>query len=170
MQLNQFLDRASILPRSGGELCNHSVYSGPAKENSMRSLINDTPAARPDAVLRHFGDKLTFETDCWEVHESLKAPAPDFVVIDVRGPGEFAQAHVPGAINIPYLQITASEIAQCPRKTTFVVYGAGSHCNRADKAAIRLAELQLPVKIMVGGLSGWVEEAFPVDAAIGTPR
>ena len=37
-----------------------------------------------------------------------------------------------------------------PEGTLFVVYCAGPHCNGADRAALKLARLGLPVKIMLG--------------------
>lgn len=131
----------------------------------MSSFVNDTPAAAPSAVLRHFGEKLGFETDCWAVHEGLKATEPDFVLIDVRGSIEFDKGHVPGAINIPYARIPESLLTRHPRGRTFVVYGAGPHCNRADKAAILLADFGMPVKIMIGGISGWREEGFALNVS-----
>ena len=42
----------------------------------------------------------------------------------------------------------------------FVVYCAGPHCNGANKAAVPLARLGLPVKIMIGGVTGWINEGF----------
>ena len=44
--------------------------------------------------------------------------------------------------------------------TVFVVYCAGPHCNGADKAAVRLARLGRPVKKMIGGVEGWIDEGF----------
>jgi hypothetical protein len=55
----------------------------------MSSLVTEVPAAAGDVALRHFEDMLAFETDCWDVHESMKVPAPDFVLVDVRGPASF---------------------------------------------------------------------------------
>jgi rhodanese-related sulfurtransferase len=109
--------------------------------------------------LRHFEDMLRFETDCWDVHESLKAPVRDFTLIDVRGPASFEAGHVAGAVNIPHGKMTASRMAEFP-PTTFVVYCAGPHCNGANKAAVRLARLGLPVKMMIGGVTGWLDEGF----------
>jgi rhodanese-related sulfurtransferase len=40
------------------------------------------------------------------------------------------------------------------------VYCAGPHCNATEKAAIRLAKLRRPVKKMIGGVTGWVDEGF----------
>ncbi len=47
-----------------------------------------------------------------------------------------------------------------PEGTLFVVYCAGPHCNGADRAALKLARLGLPVKIMLGGMTGWEDERF----------
>ncbi len=41
-----------------------------------------------------------------------------------------------------------------------VVYCAGPHCNGADVAALKLAELGRPVKMMLGGLTGWEDEGY----------
>ncbi len=41
-----------------------------------------------------------------------------------------------------------------------MVYCAGPHCNGADVAALKLAELGRPVKMMLGGLTGWEDEGY----------
>ena len=57
----------------------------------MSTYVTETPAAASDKALRHFEDMLRFETDCWDVHEGLKSRAPDFILVDVRGPSWFAK-------------------------------------------------------------------------------
>src|SRR5437868_9142995 len=126
----------------------------------MTTPVTETPAAPGEIAARHFEAMLTFETDCWDVHESLKAEQPDFILVDVRSPLLFAAGHVRGAINIPHGKMTASRMAQYPPERLFVVYCAGPHCNGANKAAIRLARLNLPVKMMIGGVTGWLDEGF----------
>jgi rhodanese-related sulfurtransferase len=78
----------------------------------------------------------------------------------VRSPELYARGHVPGAINIPHGKIIESRMAQYPQETLFVVYCAGPHCNGGHKGAIRLARLSRPVKLMIGGLTGWIDEGF----------
>jgi rhodanese-related sulfurtransferase len=47
-----------------------------------------------------------------------------------------------------------------PPETLFVVYCAGPHCNGAHRGALRLARLGRPVKLMIGGVTGWVDEGY----------
>ena len=56
--------------------------------------------------------------------------------------------------------LTAAELASYPTTTLFVVYCAGPHCNATEKAAIKLARLGRPVKKMIGGVTGWIDEGF----------
>jgi rhodanese-related sulfurtransferase len=127
----------------------------------MASLVTQVRAADSASAAAHFESTLRFETDCWDVHHSLAQPA-DFALIDVRSEALFARGHIPGAINIPHAKIIGSRMADYPPGTVFVVYCAGPHCNGAHRGALRLAQLGRPVKIMLGGVSGWREERFPL--------
>lgn len=131
----------------------------------MTSLVSAVPAADSASALRHFEAALGFETDCWDVHEAL-AHTPDFVLIDVRSPQLYRRGHVPGALNIPHAKIIGSRLVDYPAGTLFVVYCAGPHCNGAHRGAIRLARLGLPVKVMIGGMSGWREEGFALAGSL----
>ncbi|KWF22401.1 rhodanese-like domain-containing protein [Burkholderia pseudomultivorans] len=131
------------------------------------SSVTDVPAADSAAAVAHFEASLQFETDCWDVHDALASGAPDFVLLDVRGPDQYAVGHVPGARNLPRRKIVAGMLADYPADTLFVVYCAGPHCNGATRAAICLARLGRPVKLMIGGITGWLDEGFTLsnDAA-----
>ena len=134
-----------------------------------KSLVSEVPAAPADVALHHFQARLSFETDCWDVHHALTNDRKDFVLLDVRAPEHFAAGHVPTAINIPVGKLTASALAEFPPSTLFVVYCAGPHCNGANKAALRLARLGRPVKEMIGGAIGWLDEGFELIDATGQP-
>jgi rhodanese-related sulfurtransferase len=125
--------------------------------------VTDIPAAPPEEALAHFQALLAFETDCWDVHAGLTAGHPGFVVLDVRSPESFAKGHVPGAVNLPHRRISERTLAAYPADLLFVVYCAGPHCNGADRAAVRLARLGRPVKKMIGGITGWVDEGFSLE-------
>ncbi|MFZ9502919.1 MAG: rhodanese-like domain-containing protein [Beijerinckiaceae bacterium] len=125
----------------------------------MPSAVAAIPAAPSAEAEAHFAASFAFETDCWDVHEAMKA-GPDFVLLDVRGPDAFDRGHVAGAVHLPHGKITASRMEQWPAGTLFVVYCAGPHCNGAARAPLRLARLERPVKIMAGGITGWIDEGF----------
>lgn len=124
------------------------------------SAVAAVPAAPMDQALAHFSARLRFETDCWDTHDSLSKGATDFVLIDVRAPDLYRAGHVPGAISLPHGKMTDRRMAEWPEDTLFVVYCAGPHCNGANKAAIRLARMGRPVKEMIGGITGWLDEGF----------
>ena len=129
----------------------------------MPTNVTAVPAAPAAEAEAHFASEFAFETDCWDVHDAL-AKGPDFVLLDVRSPAMFAKGHVPGALNLPHGKIIESKVAQWPKDTMFVTYCAGPHCNGAARGALRLARLGRPVKIMAGGLTGWVDEGFGLVA------
>ena len=125
------------------------------------SPVSEIPAASPDEAAAHFERLLALETDCWDVHESMKDGAPDFVLLHVNGDqAGFDAGHVPGAIFMHHSTMNEQTLAPYPADTLFVVYCAGPHCNGADRAAARLARLGRPVKKMIGGKIGWLDEGF----------
>ena len=129
----------------------------------MPSSVTQIAAADSATALEHFESCLRLETDCWDVHEALSEGA-DFMLIDVRSPELYAKGHVRGAINIPHGKIIGSRMAQYPQETLFVVYCAGPHCNGAHRGALRLARLGRPVKLMIGGVTGWLDDGYTLEA------
>lgn len=126
----------------------------------MSNAVTLVPAAPSHLAVDHFERQFTFETDCWDTHDALVSGAPGFVLLDVRSPALFASGHIPGAISLPHGKIIASRMAVYPSDTLFVTYCAGPHCNGAARGAARLARLGYAVKLMVGGITGWIDEGF----------
>lgn len=125
------------------------------------SVITEFPAATPQETERHFLRRLSVETDCADVHYAINNEPQDFVLLHVVGSeATFARRHLPGAVHLPHAQMTAERMQAWPAGTLFVVYCAGPHCNGADRAALKLARLGLPVKIMIGGITGWADEGY----------
>ena len=129
------------------------------------SLVTEVRPAASPAALAPFEASLVFETACWDVHHSLATGEHDFVLLDVRGSDKYAAGHVPGAVDLAHRKIIGSTIAQYPPGAIFVTYCAGPHCNGAARAAIRLARLGRPVKIMPGGITGWLDEGFELASS-----
>ncbi|WP_444932729.1 rhodanese-like domain-containing protein [Microbulbifer sp. JTAC008] len=126
----------------------------------MSSAVSRVPAANSQDALNHFQNLLSFETDCWDVHHAVSQNRKDFVLLDVRGEEAYKNGHIQTAESLPYSRINKDKLSEYPSGTLFVVYCTGPHCNATEKAAIRLATLNRPVKKMIGGISGWLDEGF----------
>ncbi len=129
-----------------------------------QSPVTSIPAAAPKTAVAHFQSRLSFETDCWDVNYSIENVVANFILLDVRSPEAYAKGHVPQAINLPTARIRQGSLPTLPEGGVYVVYCAGPHCNGANKAALRIAKLGLPVKEMIGGAIGWVDEGFQLVA------
>ena len=130
----------------------------------MSNAVTAVPAAPPGRALAHFQGLLEFETDCWDTHAALLDGDPGFVLVDARSEALYAAGHVPGAISLPHRKIIGSRMSAYPPDTLFVTYCAGPHCNGAARAAIALARLGFRVKLMAGGITGWLDEGFELES------
>ena len=126
----------------------------------MHSMIARPKPASAHEALEHFQNLLKFETDCWDVHYALNNQLKDFELLDVRSLEVAQKGYIDGATILPYPKINKQTLEQYPLDTIFVVYCAGPHCNATEKAAIKLAKLGRPVKKMIGGVTGWIDEGF----------
>lgn len=131
----------------------------------MPSAVSAILAASSSDAAAHFARGFAFETDCADVHAALRDGERDFVLLDVRGPEAYARGHVPQALNLPQGKLVEAKLKDYPMDTLFVVYCAGPHCNGAQRAALRLAGLGRPVKLMIGGVTGWLDEGLTLAVA-----
>ncbi len=132
----------------------------------MSSAVSRIPAADSKSALAHFENLLANETDCWDVNHAISNNRQDFVLLDVRGEESFEKGHLPESVNLPNWKVKEPALGQYPADTLFVVYCAGPHCNGADKAAVHLAKLGRPVKKMIGGVTGWIDEGFDLVMSV----
>ena len=126
----------------------------------MTNPVTEIPPAAADAVVARYPKRLAFDTDGAAGAAALRGGSPGFILVDVRGPGPYAAGHVPGALSIPRGKLTPRRLEDWPADTLFVVYCAGPHCNGADRAALHLASLGRPVKVMIGGMMDWADEGL----------
>ena len=74
----------------------------------------------------------------------------DEIVLDVRTPEEYAEAHIPGAINVP----NEEPIAELPDKDQIILVYCRSG-NRSKEAAQKLADQGYTNVIEFGGIKDW---------------
>lgn len=135
----------------------------------MSDPVSEVAAAPSEDAEAHFARKLSYETDCWDVHHAMQTGTARFVLLDVRSHALYERGHVPGAVSLPHGKIIGPKMREWPAGTLFVVYCAGPHCNGADKAAWKLSRLGRPVKVMIGGVTGWLDEGFALEQGTSSP-
>lgn len=78
----------------------------------------------------------------------------DEIVLDVRTPEEYAEAHIPGAINVPNEEIGEEPIAELPDKDQLILVYCRSG-NRSKQAAQKLADQGYTNVVEFGGINDW---------------
>ncbi len=84
-------------------------------------------------------------------------------VLDVRTPGEFENAHIPGAYNVPLdtLREHRTELQRHLAEDVVLVCQSGGRAEQAEKA---LAEVGLPgLRVLEGGMAAWQSAGAPVN-------
>ena len=87
---------------------------------------------------------------------------PDHLfVLDVRTPQEYAEGHVPGAVNVPYDQL-AARLAEVPKDKDVVLYCKSGR--RAGIAAdVLAANGYMRLSHLEGDMPAWIEKGRPVE-------
>lgn len=91
-----------------------------------------------------------------------RAGKPDFVLLDVRTPGEFRSERIDGAVLVDYQSGNfRSEVGALDRGKTYLVY---CRTGNRSRGAIRVMEEEgfRNVYHLDGGIVRWMEAGFPV--------
>jgi rhodanese-related sulfurtransferase len=122
------------------------------------------PAPTPEAAMNYFGAELAFEVDPDDLVRDLEAGHTEgYVVVETRAEEAFAQVRIPGAINLPYRDMTPESTKHLDRDLVYICYCESSMCNAATKGALKLAELGFRVKRLSGGITSWIAAGYPVE-------
>ena len=81
----------------------------------------------------------------------------DYIILDVRTPEEFAEKHIPDAINFPNETIGTEEIPELPDKEQLILVYCRSG-NRSKQASEKLVRLGYTNIVEFGGINDWPGE------------
>ena len=85
---------------------------------------------------------------------------PDFVILDVRTPEEFAEEHIEKAVNLDYYSETFPEVLNLLDKNkTYLVYCKVG--GRSGNALDIMAELNFREAYNIGGIIDWKAAGLP---------
>ena len=75
----------------------------------------------------------------------------NYIILDARSPDEFAEGHIPGAINVPNEEIGTAEIAELPDKSQLILVYCRSG-RRSKEASEKLVKLGYTNIVEFGGI------------------
>ena len=150
--------RARFLPNIQNRRQTHVSAANPTKRSTemKRNLILSlalmllggcaAPASQP-----------TYRQISQEEAMSLMQTQTGYIILDVRTPEEFADKHIPGAMNIPNEDIGTEAIPQLPQLDQMILVYCRSG-NRSRQAAQKLAALGYTNILEFGGITTWSGE------------
>ena len=107
-------------------------------------------------------NKLAFEIDPSDLFKALEN-GESIVPLDARQSSGFENEHIPGAINIPYREMTEINTAHLDKSRTYVCYCSGIGCNASTKGALNMTRLGFKVKELIGGIEWWKFDGYATE-------
>ncbi|ULA69063.1 MAG: Sulfurtransferase [Nitrospira sp.] len=117
-------------------------------------MINDPAKAK-----EFFEAKMAFTTGPVELERMIKNKEVN--VVDVRAAEDYAEGHIPGAVNLPKDQWHS--LKGLRKDKTNVLYCYSQVCHLAATAAVQFAEQGYPIMELEGGWRWWKDDGFDVE-------
>lgn len=123
-----------------------------------------------------FGEVETSEKQDDIIYVSLEAlqniiqSKSKILLIDGRSESAYHEGHIPGAVNIPYIQhdyFFWQLLDDVARETPIIVYCSGKNCNVSVKLAKSLSRKYgfVNVQVFEGGWEEWVKRKKPIQTS-----
>jgi rhodanese-related sulfurtransferase len=109
----------------------------------------------------HFAGRVAYTTGVHELEVLINQGKGNFQVVDVRFPGDYAQGHAPGAINLP--RGKWQNPAGLRKDSTLYVYCYDQTCHLAAEASLELVKQGFHAVEVEGGWERWVQKGFRVE-------
>jgi rhodanese-related sulfurtransferase len=114
---------------------------------ALAAMFFSVAVASADEIVSGYGDARDPEV----LARLIEQARDEFLLIDVRSPGEYAAGHIPTAENIDY-RVIGDRMADGDRDVPVVVYCRSG--NRSGRAARTLSRLGYTI-VDFGGISRW---------------
>ena len=112
----------------------------------LSSCVADEPSAKP-----------AYRTVSMDEAIALMKSESGYIILDVRTPKEYAEGHIPGAINVPNERIGADPISELPDKGQLILVYCRSG-RRSKEASDKLVKLGYTNIVEFGGIQDYKGE------------
>ena len=122
---------------------------------ATKMMISD-----PQKAKEYFAAKMAFTTGPVELERMMKQ-GESINIVDVRAAEDYAEGHIPGAVNLPKDKWHTLEGLR--KDKTNVLYCYSHVCHLAATAAVEFASKGYPVMEMEGGFRAWKEHDMEIE-------
>ena len=103
------------------------------------------------------GNSLEYKQITMSEAVKMMETEKNYIILDVRRADEFAEGHIPGAINVANEVIGTEEIPELPDKSQLILVYCRSG-RRSKKASEKLVKLGYTNIVEFGGIQDWKGE------------
>lgn len=121
--------------------------SDPMQINTVYAITLKTPAQRGGTYTQISMDEAV----------AMMEEESDYIILDVRTSEEFAEKHIPNAINVPNETIGTDPVPELPKEDQLIFVYCRSG-NRSKQASEKLAEIGYTNVYEFGGINDWTGE------------
>ncbi len=114
----------------------------------------------PQKAKEYFEAKMAFTTGPVELERMMKQ-GENINVVDVRAAEDYAEGHIPAAVNLPKDKWQTLEGLR--KDKTNVLYCYSQVCHLAATAAVEFASKGYPVMELEGGFRAWKEHDMDIE-------
>ena len=114
----------------------------------------------PQKAKEYFEAKMAFTTGPVELERMMKQ-GENINIVDVRAAEDYAEGHIPGAVNLPKDKWQTLEGLR--KDKTNVLYCYSQVCHLAATAAVEFASKGYPVMELEGGFRTWKEHDMEIE-------
>ena len=122
-------------------------------KNSMNYIIENAPSVT--GIVTEVHEKYTQIS--MDEAVAMMEEESDYIILDVRTPEEFAEKHIPNAINVPNETIGTDPVPELPKEDQLILVYCRSG-NRSKQASEKLAEIGYTNVYEFGGINDWTGE------------
>ena len=122
-------------------------------------MVTNTLTANVQKAKEYFEAKMAFTTGPVELERMMKQGQVN--VVDVRAAEDYAEGHIPGAVNLPKDKWEA--LGGLRKDKTNVIYCYSQVCHLAAAAALEFASKGYPVMELEGGFRSWKEHEMDIE-------
>jgi len=114
----------------------------------------------PQKAKEYFEAKMAFTTGPVELERMMKQ-GENINIVDVRAAEDYAEGHIPGAVNLPKDKWQTLEGLR--KDKTNVLYCYSQVCHLAATEAVEFAFKGYPVMELEGGFRAWKEHDMEIE-------